>query len=114
MPAGQMPRANLAYVRKEREVQYHTALFNSLEHELENARLSEAAAGQTFQVVDQAVEPEFRVWPNRNNLLLFTSLASLFLGFLAVAMEVLTRKILSDPENRSQLRRLREQFTTGR
>jgi tyrosine-protein kinase Etk/Wzc len=114
MPAGRMPAANLEYQRKDREVQYHTALFNSLSHELENARMSEAAAGQTFQVVDRAVIPEFRVWPNRRMLLLLTYAVSLFLGLLAVALEILVERILRDPENRNQLNALRKQFHLGR
>ena len=114
MPAGRMPEANLEYMRKEREVQYHTALFNSLAHELENARMSEAAAGQSFQVVDRAVEPEFRAWPDRHLLLLLTYGISLFLGLFAVALEMVAEKILRDPENRSQLSALRKQFQLGR
>lgn len=114
MPAGRMPAANLAYARKEREVQYHTALFNSLAHDLENARLSEAAAGQTFQVVDRAVEPEFRAWPDRKMLMLLTLAVSLLLGFVAVFIHLLVDKIGSDPENRRYLREMRSQFQIRR
>ncbi len=110
MPTGRMPSANLTYLRKEREVQYHTALFNSLAHDLENARLSEAAAGQTFQVVDRAVEPEFKAWPPRRNLLLLTVAISLFLGLVAVAVHMLAEKILRDPENQAELNALWKQL----
>lgn len=110
MPSGRMPAANLEYARKEREVQYHTALFGSLAHDLESARLSEAAAGHTFQVVDRAVEPEFRAWPDRHMLLRLTYGISIFLGLVAVALELLVQRVLHDPENRAQLRALREQF----
>ncbi len=114
MPSGRMPAANLEYARKEREVQYHTALFGSLAHDLENARLSEAAAGRTFQVVDRAAEPEFRAWPDRHMLLMLTYAISIFLGLVAVALELLVQRVLHDPENRAQLRALREQFRTVR
>ena len=110
MPAARMPAGNLEYVRKEREVQYHTALFNALSHDVESTRLSEAAAGMTFQVVDRAVEPEFRAYPARRTLLMLAVGMSLFLGLLTAAVQLLVEKMLRDPENRVQLNLLRKQF----
>lgn len=110
MPAGRMPEANLEYIRKEREVRYHDALFNSLAHELENARLSEAASAESFQVVDRAVEPEFKAWPPRRMLLLLSLGIGLFVGLVAVALHLLVEKIVRDPANRPELNALRRQL----
>ncbi len=114
MPALRMPKANLEYVRKEREVEYHNTLFKSLAHELETARLGEAEGNRSFQIVDRAVEPEFRAWPPRQMLLLLTLAASVFVGLVAVALHMLMERILRDPENQTQLSALRKQLQPGR
>lgn len=113
MPAGRMPAANLEYQRKEREVQYHNTLFNSLARELESARLNEAQGSETFQVVDRAVEPEFKAWPPRKMLLLLVLAASIFISLVAVALHMLLERILRDPENQTQIAALRKQLHPG-
>ncbi len=110
MPTGRMPAANLEYVRKQREVEYHNTLFRSLAHELESARISEAEGGGTFQVVDRAVEPEFRAWPPRKMLLLVTFGASLLISFFVVLGHLLVERILGDPANQTQIAALRKQL----
>ena len=113
MPTGRMPEANLELARKEREVSYHTALFSSLMHGLEDARLSEAASGESFQVVDRAVEPEFKAWPPRQSMLLLCLGVSLLVGLVSVVMHLFADRILRDPANRAQLSELRRQLKMG-
>jgi tyrosine-protein kinase Etk/Wzc len=60
-----VPQAQLEYVRKQRDVTYHTLLFDLIARQYEGARLDEAKAAPLIQLVDPAEAPERKSAPFR-------------------------------------------------
>jgi tyrosine-protein kinase Etk/Wzc len=89
-PTAEVPELALEYVRKQREVKYHEALFDMLAKQYEAARLDESRDAPLLQVIDEAVVPDKKSGPHRG-LLLF---AGAFLGLIAGALCVLLRASL--------------------
>src|SRR6202012_2351260 len=54
IPTSKVPELQLEYVRKEREVKYHEALFEALSRQYEAARLDAAHDAPVLQVLDSA------------------------------------------------------------
>jgi tyrosine-protein kinase Etk/Wzc len=71
IPSSQVPGLSLEYIRKERDVQYHTTLYELLAKQLEAARIDEAKAAPVVQVVDPAEKPVLPYFPKT---ILFTIL----------------------------------------
>ena len=59
----QFPEAGLANIRKQRDVQYHQTLYDLLARQLEAARIDEAKATPTVQVVDPPQIAKRPSWP---------------------------------------------------
>jgi uncharacterized protein involved in exopolysaccharide biosynthesis len=87
IPASKVPEVQLDYVRKEREVKYHEALFDMLARQYEAARLDESRDAPVLQVLDAASYPDTKSSPKR----LFIMLGGLCLGLVASCVWVLTR-----------------------
>lgn len=87
IPTSKVPQLQLDYVRKEREVKYHEALFDMLSKQYEGARLDEAHDAPVLQVLDTASFPDSKSSPKR----MFIMLGGLFVGFLAGCIWVLAR-----------------------
>ena len=71
IPSSQVPGLSLEYIRKERDVQYHTTLYELLAKQLEAARIDEAKSAPVVQVVDPAEKPVLPYFPKT---ILFTIL----------------------------------------
>ena len=110
VPTGQVPEAGLEYVRKVREVTYHTTLLNLLAKEYEAARIDEAKSAPLIQVIDRAVPPDRKSGPHRVLLIL----AAGFIGFLGACVWALftqaIRRFTRIPENLHKLEQLRVAF----
>ena len=87
IPTSRVPEVQLEYVRREREVKYHEALFEMLSKQYEAARIDEARDAPMLQVLDPPSYPDARSGPKR----LYFMLGGLFLGLLASSLWVLTR-----------------------
>ena len=83
--------AELDYVRKEREVKYHEALFEMLARQYESARLDEAHEAPLLQILDPAYYPDSKSGPPR----MIIALGGLLLGLFAGCVWVLLRGRLS-------------------
>jgi uncharacterized protein involved in exopolysaccharide biosynthesis len=95
IPTSKVPAVALDYVRKEREVKYHEALFQMIARQYEAARLDEAHDAPLLQVLDPASYPDARSGPPRTLI----ALGGLFLGLLAGCAWVLIRARLGlNPE----------------
>ncbi len=102
-PAGKMPRVNLENARKQREVRYHEGLVSSLANHYETLRLGAGTSNNTFDVIDPAIVPEFPTWPPRRLFLEGAAGGALLVGVLAIAVQLLLRRILADPVQRTHL-----------
>lgn len=78
IPSSKVPKLSLEYIRKERDVQYHTTLYDLLARQLEAARMDEAKAAPIVQVVDPAEVPAVPYFPKTG---LYTALGAV-LGFI--------------------------------
>jgi uncharacterized protein involved in exopolysaccharide biosynthesis len=87
IPTSKVPELQLEYVRKEREVKYHEALFDALSKQFEAARLDEARDAPVLQVLDAASYPDTKSSPHRS----YYMLGGLVFGFLGSCIWVLTR-----------------------
>jgi tyrosine-protein kinase Etk/Wzc len=73
-----LPEAQLNYLRKQRDVQYHTLIFDLIARQFEAARLDEAKASPVIQLLDPAEPPDRKSGPYRA----LWTLAGGVLGFL--------------------------------
>ena len=60
-----LPEDQVAFLRKQRDVQYHTLIFDLIARQFEAARLDEAKASPLIQVLDPAEPPERKSGPFR-------------------------------------------------
>jgi tyrosine-protein kinase Etk/Wzc len=87
IPTSKVPELQLEYVRKEREVKYHEALFEMLSRQYESARLDEARDAPLLQVLDPASYPDTKSGPKR----LYIMLGGLVFGFVFGCLWILFR-----------------------
>ncbi len=88
IPTSKVPELQLEYVRKEREVKYHEALFDMLSRQYEAARLDEARDAPLLQVLDEASYPDTKSAPKRA----YYMLGGLLFGFIVSSIWVLSRE----------------------
>jgi uncharacterized protein involved in exopolysaccharide biosynthesis len=87
VPKGKVPEAGLEYIRRLRDVKYYETIFEILSRQFEMAKLDEARQGAVIQVVDRAVPPDGRSFPNRELIVIGTT----FLGFVMGVLFAIAR-----------------------
>jgi tyrosine-protein kinase Etk/Wzc len=103
VPTRDVPRAELEYIRRLRDVKYAETIFELLAKQFEAAKLDEAREGAAIQVVDIAVPPDKKSFPPRTLMVLgFSVLATFFSIAYASALEWVAR-MESDPVTKEQL-----------
>jgi uncharacterized protein involved in exopolysaccharide biosynthesis len=85
IPTARVPALELEYVRKEREVKYHEALFAIIARQYEAARMDESHQAPLLQVLDVASYPDSKSAPRRTLIVL----GGTILGFLGAVAWVL-------------------------
>jgi tyrosine-protein kinase Etk/Wzc len=90
IPTSKVPELQLEYVRKEREVKYHEALFEMLSRQFEAARLDEARDAPLVQVLDSASYPDAKSSPKRTLIVL----GAFLFGLIVSCVWVLVREPL--------------------
>src|SRR6185437_11499851 len=80
IPTAKVPQVQLDYVRKEREVKYHEALFEILAKQYEAARLDEARDAPVLQVLDPASYPDTKSQPQRRLIIAGGLLGGIIVG----------------------------------
>jgi tyrosine-protein kinase Etk/Wzc len=102
-----LPEYQVAYLRKQREVQYHTLIFDLIARQFEAARLDEARASPLIQVLDPAEPPERKSGPFRA----LWTLVGLILGFIFGCTRVIgsyvRSRVVADPDNAARLAQFR-------
>ena len=105
---GNVPQAALEYMRKLRDVKYNEAIFEILARQLELAKLDEAKEGGLVQIVDPAVTPERRSFPNRTLIVCGATVLGLSLAIVFVLIEERVEKMRANPVEAAQLELLKE------
>jgi capsule polysaccharide export protein KpsE/RkpR len=86
MPKSKVPELQLQYVRQEREVKYHEALFEMIARQYENARLDESRDAPVLQVLDYPSVPDTRSGPPRTLIIVSGLVLGIFIGSAAVVL----------------------------
>lgn len=104
----QFPVAGLEYIRKEREVQYHQTLYDLLARQLEAARIDEAKASPTVQMVDPPLVPKVRSWPKPFLFILIGVVVGTMFGFIRVTVIYLYDYAERDPRLRDRYKQVKQ------
>ncbi len=107
IPKGLVPKAGMEYVRRLRDVKYYETIFEILARQFEVAKLDEAKEGAVIQVVDTAIPPDRRSFPQRAVIVIGTVFAGLFLGILAAVLQGSWRRMRQDPDSSAKIDQLR-------
>jgi tyrosine-protein kinase Etk/Wzc len=103
----EFPAAGLEYIRKERDVQYHQTLYDLLARQLEAARIDEAKASPTVQMVDPPQVPKARSWPKPFLFLLIGMVLGTVLGCIRVTVIYLYEYADTDPRLRDRYKQVK-------
>ena len=87
IPSSRVPQVELEFIRRERDVKYHEALFQMISKQYEAARLDESHDAPTLQILDLATLPDTRSGPQRTMIIG----AGFVLGLLIGVIWVLAR-----------------------
>jgi uncharacterized protein involved in exopolysaccharide biosynthesis len=87
IPTSKVPALQLEFVRKEREVKYHEALFEMLSKQYESAHLEESRDAPVLQMLDPPSYPDTKSAPKR----MYIMLGGLIFGLIAGCVWVLVR-----------------------
>jgi tyrosine-protein kinase Etk/Wzc len=102
-----LPADQVLYLRKQRDVQYHTLIFDLIARQFEAARLDEAKASPVIQVLDPAEPPDRKSGPFRA----LWTLAGGILGFLFGSSRVIGSyvygRVVADVSNAQKLDQFR-------
>jgi capsular polysaccharide biosynthesis protein len=98
----EFPAAGLEYIRQERNVQYHQTLYDLLARQLEAARIDEAKATPTVQMVDPPKVPKVRSWPKPFLFILIGVVVGTMFGFIRVTVIYLYDYAERDPRLRDR------------
>jgi len=107
VPKGQVPEAGLEYVRKLRDVKYNETIFDVLARQFEIAKLDEAKEGALIQVVDPAIPPDKRSFPERGLIVIGATAVGFFIGVLVALLQVGFGRLRGVPGVDQKLYRLR-------
>ncbi len=104
MTKTKVPEAGLEYIRDLREVKYQETIFEILARQFEVAKLDEAKQGALIQVVDAAIPPDKRSFPQRGLIVALATALGVVIGVLAaLAQNSLQRVRRSNSESARKL-----------
>lgn len=108
VPTAKVPALSLEYIRKDREMKYHEALYSLLLRQFESAKLDESRSAPLVQVVDEAVVPDQKSWPPRTILVLVFTFLGACIGIGWVTAKDFWSIKMNDPEAAAEWRAIRE------
>lgn len=108
VPKGRVPEAGLEYMRKLRDVKYYEAIFDILARQFELAKLDEAREGALIQVVDPAIVPDRRSFPQRTLIVIVATFAGFFIGVLIALTQAGFDRMRNDPQAGAKLALLQD------
>jgi tyrosine-protein kinase Etk/Wzc len=102
-----LPAYQIAYLRKQRDVQYHTLIFDLIARQFEAARLDEAKASPVIQVLDPAQPPDKKSGPFRALWTLAGGFLGFFFGCVRVIGSYVVARVEADPARADRLSQFR-------
>jgi uncharacterized protein involved in exopolysaccharide biosynthesis len=113
VPKGNVPEAQVRYVRKLRDLKYYETISELMAKQFEAAKLDEARQGTAIQVVDMAVPPERKSSPRRGLIVLGVLMLSLFASTAYCLAAAGLQRMNSSPDSRQHLDALRAALGMG-
>jgi tyrosine-protein kinase Etk/Wzc len=101
---GRVTGAGMEYLRRFRDLKYQETVFELLAKEFEVAKLDEAREGSIIQVVDAAVPPDTKSFPQRTLIVLGTTIFAFFFAIFWVLLRERSARTFELPENRQRIR----------
>jgi capsule polysaccharide export protein KpsE/RkpR len=86
-PKSRVPELELEYIRQQREVKYHEALFEMIAKQYEAARLDESHDAPVLQVLDYATLPDTKSGPPRLIMMIAGFLLGIMFGTALVLIQ---------------------------
>lgn len=107
VPKGNVPQAQMEYLRKLRDVKYYETIDELIAKQFELAKLDEAKQGAIVQVADVAEAPDKRSFPKRTITVLVATILGFFLacGWSLIAIGI--ERIKANPAERERIDELR-------
>jgi tyrosine-protein kinase Etk/Wzc len=102
-----LPADQVAFLRMQRDVQYHTLIFDLIARQFEAARLDEAKASPLIQVLDPAEPPERKSGPYRALWVLVGLVLGFIFGCVRVIGSYVHSRVVADPDNAARLAQFR-------
>lgn len=90
-----------------RDLKYYETIYELLARQYEMAKIDEAKDSAILQVLDRAIEPDFKSKPNRRNIVLLSALVALFAGILVAFVREATAKTRNDPHQAERLQAIK-------
>jgi tyrosine-protein kinase Etk/Wzc len=102
-----LPQDQVIFLRMQRDVQYHTLIFDLIARQFEAARLDEAKASPLIQVLDPAEPPERKSGPYRALWVLIGLVLGFIFGCVRVIGSYVHSRVVADPDNAARLAQFR-------
>ena len=102
-----LPQDQVAYLRKQRDVQYHTLIFDLIARQFEAARMDEAKASPVIQVLDPAEPPDRKSGPFRALWTLVGAVLGFFYGCVRVVASYVHSRVIADPVSAHKIAQFR-------
>jgi tyrosine-protein kinase Etk/Wzc len=102
-----LPQDQILFLRRQRDVQYHTLIFDLIARQFEAARMDEAKASPVIQVLDPAEPPDRKSGPN---VLLWTvafGILGFFFGCVGVVGSYVRSRLEADEVSAQRLHQFR-------
>jgi tyrosine-protein kinase Etk/Wzc len=107
IPKGNIPEAEMEYIRRLRDVKYYETIAELIAKQFEMAKLDEAREGAIIQVADMAVPPDTKSAPHRAFIVALMTLLAFFVGVLLVLVADRWNHLQRDPETRDRTQTIR-------
>jgi uncharacterized protein involved in exopolysaccharide biosynthesis len=106
IPTSKTPERALEYIRKEREVKFHEAVFALLAKQYELAKQEEAKTVSMIEVLDRAIVPERKSWPPKTVFCLLGLVAGALVGVVWTLVEAFVQTVMANPDNQKKYQAL--------
>lgn len=90
-----------------RDLKYYETIYEMLAKQYELAKIDEAKDSSVIQVMDKAIEPDFKSKPERRKMVIFPTLIALFVGMLWAFVREAMTKASGDRQQAARLQALK-------
>ena len=110
---GEIPKAELAFVRIARDVKSHEMLFGAMAQQVAAAKIDAAKDAVVIQALDKALPPEKKSKPKRAQMVLLATILAFFIGILWAFFKEAADRAKQNPEQAERISLLRRYIRSG-